>query len=249
MIPECKFANVQALAHAMQETAELVSGLALSCRPWNRFEPENTRWWLVPSTDWPAYHHGKLSFDPTEEKGNVLYCGFAVEKGFDLVVREVYPSTGRRNLIMGDSWSWHRFMTDLTGGVVSDAVREVARRTGQSLRLEFRAGYASDPDEFDPEAPLSTRIVFAISGTELAFIGSEGEGWRFEPVVSCAALADLGRCIQAMDDSLDWIWIDLCFGILVGRWKPDGPVVEGCELWSSTDLWEKALMPWQPWLI
>jgi len=166
MIPECEFANVQALAHEMREIAELVSGLNVSPRPWNRFEPKNTRWWLVPSTDWPGYHHGKLSFDPKDEKANVLYCGFDIEKGFAPIVGEGYPSTRRRNLIMRNSWTWHRFMKDLAGGVVADVVQEVADRTGKSLRLEFRADYASDPDDFDPEAPLDTRIVFDISGTE-----------------------------------------------------------------------------------
>jgi len=175
MIPEYEFASIQALAHEMPEAAELVSGLDLSPRPWNRFEPENTRWWLVPSTDWPAYRRGKLSLDPTDEKANVLYCGFDVEKGFAPIVGEGYPSTRRRDLIMRNSWTWHRFMTDLTRGVVDDVVQEVAHRTGRSLRLEFRADYASDPEDFDPEALLSNRIVFEISETELAATRSEGE--------------------------------------------------------------------------
>jgi len=46
MIPECEFASTHALAREMRETADLVSGLDLSPRPWNRFEPENTRWWF-----------------------------------------------------------------------------------------------------------------------------------------------------------------------------------------------------------
>ncbi len=248
MIPECEFANVQTLAHETRETAKLFTGLDLSPRPWNRFEPENTRWWLVPSTDWPAYHHGKLSFDPTEKKADVLYCGFDVEKGFGPIVGEGYPSTRGRNLIMGASWTWHRFVTDLTGGVVGDVVQEVAQRTGRSLRLEFRADYASDPDDFDPEAPLSTRIVFEISENELAALGSEGEEWRFQPVGSCTKLADLRDCIEAIP-GLDWIWIDLYLGILVGRRQASTALDQRGELWSSSELWEKALMPWRPWLV
>jgi len=247
-IPEYEFANVQALAHETRETAKLFTGLDLSPRPWNRFEPENTRWWLVPSADWPAYHHGKLSFDPTDDKAKVVYCGFDIEKGFGPIVSEGYPSTRQRKLIMRDSWTWNRFVTDLTGGVVGDVVQEVAQRTGRSLRLEFRADYASDPDDFDPEAPLSSRIVFEISGAELAAMGSEDEEWRFQPVGSCTKLADLGDCIHSISD-LDWIWIGLYFGILAGRRKPNGPTGEPSELWSSSDLWEKALLPWQAWLV
>lgn len=249
MIPECEFPNVHSLALEMRETAELVSGLQLSPRPWNRFEPENTRWWLVPSRDWPAYHHGKLSLDPTDEEGNVLFCGFDVEKGVAPIVGEGYPAARRRDLIMADSWTWHRFMTDLTAGVVGDVVQELAHSMGQSMRLEFRTEYASNLDEFNPEARLNTLLVFEIGGTELSLTKSEGEHWRFQPVASCAKLAELPYCMQAMHDLLEWIWIDLYFGILVSRGKKDEPVVERGELWSSTDLWEKALMSWQPWLV
>jgi len=248
MIPESEFTNVQALAHEMRQTAKLFRGLDLWPQPWNRFERENTRWWLVPSSDWPAYHHGKVSFDPTDKEANVLYCGFDVEKGFAPIVSEAYPSTRQRKLLLRDSWTWHSFMTDLVGGEVDEVVEEVAHRTGQSLILEFRAAYASAPDDFDPQARLGTKIVFEISGTELAAVGSEGEEWRFQPVGSCTKLAHLSDCIHSISD-LDWIWIDLYFGILVSQGKPDEPVVERGELWSGTDLWEKALMPWQPWLV
>jgi len=231
----------------MRQTAELFSELDLWPQPWNRFERENTRWRLVPSSDWPAYHHGKLSFDPTHEEANVLYCGFDVEKGFAPIVSEAYPSTRQRKLLVRDSWTWYRFMTDLARGLAYDVVGEVAERTAQLWRLEFRAGYASDPDDFDPQARLGTKIVFEISGTRLSVTGSQREDRRLQPVLSCAKLADLPRCIQAVDE-LDWIWIDLYFGILVDRRKPGGPTTQHAGLWSSTDLWEKALLPWQGWL-
>jgi len=35
----------------------------LVARPWNMYEPDTTTWWLVPSSDWPAYKHGKFHFD------------------------------------------------------------------------------------------------------------------------------------------------------------------------------------------
>lgn len=131
---------------------------------------------------------------------------------------------------------------------MDEVVQEVAQGTGQSLRLEFRAEYASDPSDFDPQAPLSTRIVFEISGTHLAFIESEGEKWRFEPVASCTKLADLSDYIQAIPD-LDWIWIDLYVGLMVGQRRASTALDQRGELWSSSELWEKALMPWRPWLV
>jgi len=114
--------------------------------------------------------------------------------------------------------------------------------------LSSGAEYASDPSDFDPQAPLSTRIVFEISGTHLDFIESEGEKWRFEPVASCTKLADLTDYIRAIPDP-DWIWIDLYLGLMVGRRQAGTALDQRGELWSSSELWEKALMPWRPWLV
>jgi hypothetical protein len=61
----CGFRNIQEMARAVRESAELLEGRRYSPRPWNRFEPVNTDWWIVPSTDWPAYRYGKGMFKPS----------------------------------------------------------------------------------------------------------------------------------------------------------------------------------------
>lgn len=54
----------------------------LTARPWNRFEPDASLWWLVPSTDWPAYRYGKLYFDWLDKNDfSVMSCGLHVERG------------------------------------------------------------------------------------------------------------------------------------------------------------------------
>lgn len=32
-------------------------------RPFNRYEPGQTIWWLVPTKEWPAFKFGKYFFD------------------------------------------------------------------------------------------------------------------------------------------------------------------------------------------
>jgi len=37
-------------------------GNQFTARPYNPYEADTSDWWVVPSTDWPAFHHGKFGF-------------------------------------------------------------------------------------------------------------------------------------------------------------------------------------------
>lgn len=106
MKPKCMYPNTQSATTAVHRWIKR-SGvpLELTARPWNRFEPLNTEWWLIPSTEWPAYRHGKFFFK-TRNKDRDLYCGLFVEKGLDPSIAVAFP-TGKR-LVMDNTWTWHR---------------------------------------------------------------------------------------------------------------------------------------------
>jgi hypothetical protein len=92
--------NPRLLASAVQE---VVAGL--TPRPWNRFDPDETLWWLVPSTEWPAYHHGKLVFSNERAPAGEIFAGLNVEKGFGEIAARAYPKTQRTQLL-GHGWAW-----------------------------------------------------------------------------------------------------------------------------------------------
>ena len=50
--------SAQDLAYAANDCLTL----GLTARPWNLYAAADTFWWLVPSTEWPAYRYGKLAF-------------------------------------------------------------------------------------------------------------------------------------------------------------------------------------------
>jgi len=60
--PESVFEINERAAHAVSGhlDARRPSPQRFCLRPYNRFEPAYTVWWLEPSNDWPAYHHSKL---------------------------------------------------------------------------------------------------------------------------------------------------------------------------------------------
>src|SRR5262245_22606893 len=83
-LPVMKFTNNYQAAHAVLETLDRYRPISerFYPRPFNRYSPEFTRWWLVPDTNWPAYKRGKLSFRHCPWDGNSMYIGYYSEKGF-----------------------------------------------------------------------------------------------------------------------------------------------------------------------
>jgi hypothetical protein len=124
----------------------------LSARPWNRFEPANSLWWIVPATDWPAFRHGKLYFDWTSPDHSAISCGLHVEKGLNRSIQSAYPSKKGSQYIMGSDWVWHRFLRDLENGTVPTALAKALVGTDNGFILRVEGGYVPDPGSFDPYA-------------------------------------------------------------------------------------------------
>ena len=72
--------NAFSIKKFIHEYTELLKNdyRGFTARPWNRFRPEDTKWWVVPSTAWPSFGNEKLCFWCS---GKYLYGGFNVEKG------------------------------------------------------------------------------------------------------------------------------------------------------------------------
>jgi len=51
--------SVRSLAHSLVDALQDRTH-RLTPRPYNQHKPGDSLWWLVPSTEWPAYRHGKL---------------------------------------------------------------------------------------------------------------------------------------------------------------------------------------------
>ena len=69
----CTFNSRREASSTIGNTAKQ-RGIQLFERPWNFYEPDNTAWWLIPSTEWPAYRHGKFFFDEVEGHSDILLC-------------------------------------------------------------------------------------------------------------------------------------------------------------------------------
>ncbi|MCF7791038.1 MAG: hypothetical protein K9M56_03470 [Victivallales bacterium] len=126
-----------------------VSGLNYTRRPKYRFDPNDTDWWLVPSTANPHYKYAKLVFSRDNIKKSILTAGLHIEKGLDKQVKAVYSSKKASNFIMDESWYWNRFITKLNDNFFFKILENLF--TGfPSIKISIDGGYVSEPTKFDP---------------------------------------------------------------------------------------------------
>lgn len=89
-------------------TAELQKqlGEGLTARPFNRFEPADSIWWLVPSAEWPAFQYNKIFVNPA--KGADKYeVGLYLEKGHGSNILLIEgDKLSNRVQVMTNDWGW-----------------------------------------------------------------------------------------------------------------------------------------------
>jgi len=255
----CGFRNIQEMARAVRGSAELIEGRKFSPRPWNRFEPENTDWWIVPSTDWPAYRYGKGMFKFSGLFPERILCCLNVEKGFGRIAAEVYPELVSRGYIVDENWTWFTFLKGLADGAVAHAAQMVAKETNNPVILEISAWYTSSPIDFDPyplldaealagecRSPLDGgRVWFIVEGEELRKLEERCVKDVMAPVAACRRLSDLPEAFQSTRQ-LPWAWIDVHIGTLVSL-APSGQA--SSTHWGASDIWRKLLRPWRRWIV
>jgi len=124
--------------YVCEEIAKLAATDAkLVRRPWDRFRPDSTAWYLVPSPSVTYYKYGKLCFAKEEETSEIVNCGLFFEKGLGEALGAVYSSKQAKPLIMDSSWFWHKFLS------------HPAFHKG-NFKVIIEGGYVTEPNSFDP---------------------------------------------------------------------------------------------------
>jgi hypothetical protein len=239
------FKSAQSLAYAVSD----IASVKLTPRPYNRFAPDETIWWLVPSSDWPAFKFGKLFFEPRADRmpggsPESIYVGFYVEKGLSPVTGNVYP----RSWIMDEEWFWGEFLGQLGSGLPdsSPANRIITISAGLAQQPER---HSESPEEDTPSQKKgfeARRIFFKVHGnSEIELIPknpkpANGDIDEFleGSVATADSIARLASILRDLPSSFDWVWIDFQAGTLLRR----------SDQITTADLWMLYLRPWQQWL-
>ena len=174
-----------------------------SPRPWNQFKPDDTLWWVVPSTQWPAYKYGKYVFWREEEK---ILCGLVIEKGFGTTVQAAFPSVKTRGLLTEQDWMWNRIIRDMQ----SDTAKQILGRMQESpICISINASLAQDPSDYDPfaEKKKDENIKFEFVDGELKLIFYDFSDGSLEMLQTAKSLSELAEALIT-NPAADWIWYD-----------------------------------------
>src|SRR5208282_1908678 len=157
------FKTAQSLAGAVSD----IASVKLTPRPYNRFAPDETIWWLVPSGEWPAFKFGKLFFEPRADRmpggsPESIYFGFYVEKGLSPVVGNIYP----RSWIMDEEWFWDEFLGQLESGLPdsSPANRVITISAGPAQQPERHHEHSEVDMPLQKEGFKASRLFFKVHG-------------------------------------------------------------------------------------
>ena len=130
--------------------------MKLSRRPFNRFKPVETSWWLVPSSKMPFYSFGKFYFTWDEKTMDYIDAGFYIEKGLDKSLKILYPkvSSKGRQLLMIKPWIWDDFLEACNGNSITKILKKACEKTSfNSIYFKVTGNYVDELSLFDPYAP------------------------------------------------------------------------------------------------
>ena len=248
MLNCCERRTPRRLAEALEPLAEKALGKIVR-RPFNRFDPDVTPWWLVPSNELPFYRHGKffIAWDG-EPPNRQLFCSFYLEKGLSPELAVVYTSKKGRALLMDDAWRWPDFLAAVENGSLAAGLRQ-AVAAGLRPELRFTGAYVDDPGIFDPynnKRKVDDFVLrLAVDGETLEYVRARRELLVLKPLNKVRKLADLGATLREFDkDQFLWLTAQVGAGFAP---LPADKLPEEAE-WSAGKIWSQLLGFFVPWV-
>ena len=238
-VPTIKYRNNNLVAHAVDR---YVNGLCppprhLTLRPYNYTAPKFTEWWLIPSTDWPAFRYSKLCFGKSNSE--LMFTGFWVEKGMGNQLADMVKS----NEIMERNWYWHELLEQGKAGALDKPLRAVQQRSGLPVSVclsLYEFNHVRDPETGEDHPDDQLELV--VGDIDLTFETVTEAANVLAPLNGAVTLTDLIARIADLGD-LSWYWINFWVVIRV-KYSQDGT-----GDWDAADIWHNALEPWLPWVM
>lgn len=243
--PVCCYPNVRKAALEIYESINSPKGKKFSARPYNRYAPENSLWWLIPSTDWPAYKYGKVTI--SEEQKGELFFGINIEKAIGREAAACYQSKKAQKIIMDSQWCWYDFFKSLEEGEIASAMDTIQENTnGLPLHFSLSGHIIDDPALFDPYSghAYGDQVVWHYEGGDLNNLIQPRN--FFYSLKAVEKINDLAEAINQIRE-LHWLWIDFYAGVILeNRNNFNDDNVR--RFYDSYSIWQRIIEPWEPWL-
>ena len=229
----CKTTTTQALCNALKPYFKELHQL-----PYNRFNRENTVWWLSPGSDVPAYRFPKFALLPPDaDTPDQLFAGIYIEKG----VSEDYAKAVKysKHHILGADWAWHNLMQEMARADRMDSsISQVQSATKGHLELRIYASMQIK-DAAEALSPKGEMLAFNV-GETLTVKATEHPSKLLASLAGVTTLPELARGLSKLDKA-DFIWIDFVLGV------PLTMKDEGFE-YDVEDIAKKIMGPFE-WLV
>ncbi len=239
------FKNNDEAAHAVYRYLNEMrpSPNRFTLRPYNFYSPEFTDWWLIASSEWPAYHLSKLFMSQFPQWGagtKWFHVGFYVERGLSVELTGMHGVSP--SLIMQSNWSWHRFLSHAISGDTTPIVAEVSERSGCPVWLtidvnEFNHVRTAESETQIPHDWVEFTVLPQGGGLHLERAGAR----ELREVNTCASIREVALRLETID--LRYFWLNLQIGI---RLRYD---IKNGDSWGASKIWSNALKPWSSWVV
>lgn len=196
-------------------TAELQKqlGEGLTARPFNRFEPADSIWWLVPSAEWPAFQYNKIFVNPA--KGADKYeVRLYLEKGHGSNILLVEgDKLSNRVQVMTNDWGWMKLNKDNDElATVVDSMQLAGANPKVRLEVEpFSPERAAE--NYDGEKQ-KIRLTYDYTGTAINLVDKTDTindpklRGLIKDVAQQTNVAGIMNSIESFSES-EWYWMNL----------------------------------------
>lgn len=216
------------LLHYMQEDVPNAT-----CRPWNRFEANETEWLISPVREWPLYRPSKYfatRVKPCDAHDDPAFAtGLYVEKGFSGDACTVKQA----NECMTANWGWHAVIAGLRSGELADVLQDLGAPCRHNTTIVISGGY---------EGPAygEYRITIRSDCLQVTVVTPS------DPLAPLARVHSWRELAQALDTMTDdgWLWVDLYIQLRLEE------AAHTCvkNAWGDNQVWSDFLKPLFPWI-
>lgn len=236
----CKENNPHRFCNALADAAAAAK-CKLARRPFNRFQPETTSWWLVPSSALPFYQFKKIYINWTDKQHNAMLCGLYFEKGLAPELACVYPSSKGRSLLMAPKWYWLQFAESCTDGSFIQKLRTAAETSKFKLEIHIAGGYVDDPTLFDPygEKQKKDYYIFDLEKDlqNLKYRSAIRDAMVLKCLNKVHNLDNLCAICQKLDEE-QFLWLDI---FIAARFKISGASTPATDITNLEHIWNNYL--------
>jgi len=227
-----KFGNMKILAHSF-ESILTSEDIKYTPRPWNRFEPEESLWWLLPTNEWPAYKYGKYQLWKDDKYLNI---GVTIEKGFGELAAIAFPKLKKKDTIIEDKWMWNKLYIDMDNGKLEETLNKFEKNINQDVFINMNIGLAFDPSDYDPMKPKSDNITYKYNQGKLSLLNHRNSRGVLEELKNAKSINNIKETISNYKD-INWTWIDY---IIYTRFlRADMKDLDNNDLISTTEICDK----------